>query len=250
MDFILTSDTVQVLNIRDSVFYDSGAQNFGTRSLLIGMSPGNGYFTEENMMHIIGGLCECAPKAYIVIPDLPHVNNFLGMGYPKDIAQRKAKKDINQTKNRLYRAIARLHEKNITNFCLLHWTESIASEHIFQDTLTQVMQEYSLNKNFQHCINQVTQDYLLARSQGRTTLNMDVALGAIYYLEELALFASQARLFGEKLTVAYYKKWGEGLEFIADLFPEFSADFSMIQYNLTQEDSVRSTIMELESADA
>lgn len=234
MNSLLTSTNIDVLNVTHNHFYRSGFKYFGERSLLIGMSPGNGYFTESNMRQIIAGLGRSVPNMYIVIPDQPHVNNFLGMGYPKDEAARKAKKDINQTRNRLNRATSQLIEERTINFRLLDWATDIAAKQPFQLALKQIISEYNANKAFREAVHRVTYEYLLARAQGRTTLKLNVAQGAVYYLEELALFASQAQLFGEPVSVAYYKLWGEGLDYIADLFPEFVDQFSLIQYQVKQ----------------
>jgi hypothetical protein len=101
------------------------------------------------------------------------------------------------------------------------------------------MAEYDSNTEFRETTNQLTFDYLIGRAKDRTALNINVNQGVIYYLEELALFASKNKIFGKNLTVAYYRKWGEGLDYIANFFPGFTKTFSIIQYSLKESTPVQ-----------
>ena len=232
---LINNTYLTVINNTHDCFYRSGIDHLGERSVLLGMSPGNGYFSEENMFCIIAGLCRIVPRVYIIIPDVPHVYNFTGMGYSEDDAKRKAKKDSNQTRNRLGRVIDKINEtEDFRNFTVLDWGRDIASNSDHQSAFNKILCEYESNENFRTTVNDLTRDYLTGRSKDRTAINIDVRQGVIYYLQELALFSAHVDIFGEPLTTAYYKIWGGGLDTIADLFEGFRESFSLIQYSLEQ----------------
>jgi tRNA-dependent cyclodipeptide synthase len=240
MDLLINTPELSVSERYDDIFYRSGSDNFGKLKLLIGMSPGNGYFTEDNMVKLISGLCQYVPGVYILIPDKPHIYNFLGMGYTPKQAQKKSKKDINQTKNRLKRAVDRLvNDQGVSNFSVVDWESQVAASSRFRIAIDQIMAEYAINTEFREMTNQLTFEYLIGRVKDRTVHKIDVNQGVIYYLEELALFASQNEIFGEDLTVCYYRKWGEGLDCIANLFPGFAKTFSILQYSLKESTPVQ-----------
>lgn len=232
MQQIITS-TLTISKNESTKFYRTGLESIGDRSVLIGMSPGNGYFTEQNIINILYGACQVSPKVYLVVPDEPHIHNYMGIGYPFDKAKRKAKKDNNQTNNRLRRAIEVLrNDLSIENFSVINWSREIETNKTYLDNYNLILKAYTENSDFQHCTNTLTYRYLESRLTSRSVLNILVCEGVKYYLKELALFTSMSSIIDDNPLIAYYKKWGNGLEYIEQLFQGFSDNFGMIQYDL------------------
>lgn len=244
---IINSTSLAIVNNSHDCFYRAGVSYLGERSILLGMSPGNGYFSEKNIFRIIAGLCRIVPRVYIIVPDAPHVYNFIGMGYSESDAKRKAKKDCNQTKNRLARVLDSIVETEaVRNFHVVDWNRDIASNVDHQRAFDTILCEYDKNEKFRTAVNSLTHDYLMGRAKERTAIDINVRQGVIYYLQELALFAAHVDIFGEPLTTAYYKIWGEGLDCIANLFEGFNEYFSLIQYRLDPQPFAGEPIKHLE----
>lgn len=230
------NSSISIIENQCTKFYRSGFDTLGQRSVVVGMSPGNGYFSKENMVNIIAGMCEITSKVYIVVPDTPHIHNFTAVGYSWAKSKRKAKKDNNQTNNRLkYAANILKTELNVHNFEIFDWELEIESNADYQASVDVVMNAYHSNSEFQHLVNTLTYQYLQSRAVTRTINELVISEGVKYYLKELALFAVLKSVFNENPVIAYYKKWGEGLEFVEQLFEGFSDQFGMIQYKLDSE---------------
>jgi len=232
----VTSSSISIIDNQCTKFYRCGFETLGKRSVVIGMSPGNGYFSKENMIDIIAGMCEISPKVYIVVPDTPHIHNFTAVGYNWAKSKKKAKKDNNQTNNRLrYAADILKTELNIQNFEIFDWELEVESNSDYKASVEVVMNAYRTNSEFQHLVNTLTYQYLESRAFTRTINELVISEGVKYYLKELALFTVLKSVFNEHPIIAYYKKWGEGLEFIEQLFEGFADQFGMIQYKLDSE---------------
>lgn len=199
------------------------------------MSPGNGFFTDDNIFEILQSATSISDKVYVVIPDSPHVYNFLGIGYDLEKAKKKAKKDNNQTKNRLKRALNFLKDQiDISRVRIIDWDLDIESNYTYQNNYQIILHEYKSDSEFQHCINRVTFNYLQSRSESRSVFALCISEGVKYYLKELALFTSLPEVLEERPTIGYYKQWGEGLEYLEKMFPGFSKTFAMIQYQVEE----------------
>jgi tRNA-dependent cyclodipeptide synthase len=229
----IVKNELSIINNQSTKYYRAGFDRVGKSSVVIGMSPGNGYFTIENMVNIIAGICEKSPKVYVIVPDTPHIHNFIAYGYTFSRAKKKAKKDNNQTNNRLAHAADILRNKlNINNFEILNWELSIETNSNYLANTKIIINSYITNNEFQYKINKPTFQYLKSRAKNRTTSDMIISEGVKYYLKELAFFTVLKEVIGEHAIIAYYNQWGEGLDFIEELFPKFSKNFSMIQYQL------------------
>ncbi len=227
-----------IRNNRSSQFYQNGISDFGEKSILVGMSPGNGFFSEQNMTDILLGMCKLAPEVYIVIPDEPHIHNFIGMGYSAEKAKKKAKRDITQIHKRMQRVVDALANKtDNVNYSIIDWRRNIEMNNQYQSNYTRICNLYNEELDFQNQINQFTYQYLEARAKVRTVNNINVAQGVKYYLKELALFSAMPSIFGESPIVAYYKEFSVGLDFITKLFNDFSENFSLIQYSILPKDT-------------
>ncbi len=224
---------ISIVNNDHINLYKKGNQYFGKSSILVGISPGNGYFSEKNMISILSGLCKLSPFVYILVPGEIHIHNFLGIGYTADMARKKAKKDTNQTNNRLARVVDIMQsELCISNFKIIDWSSEIEVNTRYQNNLCLILKEYDNNKEFQLSVNVMTYRYLTSRAKCRTINKLNVSEGVLYYLKELALFSAFINIFGEKVIIAYYRVWGDALVYIDKLFPGFYSYCSMIQYEV------------------
>ncbi|MBU2712557.1 tRNA-dependent cyclodipeptide synthase [Zooshikella harenae] len=225
---------VSIVNNHNKL-YQKGYGKLGKTSILVGISPGNGYFSESNIISILSGMCKHSPFVYILVPGEIHIHNFIGIGYPADMARKKAKRDINQTNNRLDRAVNIMQtDLSIDNFRIIDWLSEIERNMEYKNNLCLILEEYNSNQEFQLAVNTITYRYMSSRAKNRKINRINVSEGVLYYLKELSLFASFATIFGEKIIIAYYKVWGDDLVYIEKLFPDFTRCCSMIQYEISK----------------
>jgi cyclo(L-tyrosyl-L-tyrosyl) synthase len=219
-----------------TLLYQNGFQMLSNTCVLVGMSPGNGYFSEENMISILAGISRLAPKVAILVPDLPHIHNFLGMGYDSKVAQKKARKDTSQTNNRLKRVFDVLtNDLGINNLEIFNWETQVEFNTDYQKKLSIIYDEYESNPEFHLCVNTVIHNYLQSKIKDKTVKHDNIAHAVHYYLKELALFTAPKSVFKEhSLVVAYYQIWGDGLQYLEKRFPGFSKNVGMIQYALSE----------------
>jgi cyclo(L-tyrosyl-L-tyrosyl) synthase len=224
---------IEIINNLSSKYYQRGIEGLGRRNILVGMSPGNGYFSEENMFDILYGMCLLAKKVYVVIPDVPHIHNYTGMGYCQSKAEKKAVKDNNQTRNRLNRVLEVLeHDYNVSSICVIDWSNSVELDVGYQKNYLKILEVYSSNINFKESINQLTLTYLNRRIGTRTVKEIIISEGVKYYLKELSLFVSLDSIIKDIPLIAYYKEWGEGLLVLEEEIKSMGDNFGMIQYRL------------------
>ncbi|MGI0119804.1 tRNA-dependent cyclodipeptide synthase [Zooshikella sp. RANM57] len=226
---------ISIVNNNHNKLYQKGYEKLGKISVLVGISPGNGYFSESNIVSILSWMCKHSPFVYILVPGEIHIHNFIGIGYPADIARKKAKRDISQTNNRLNRAVNIMQsELSVNNFRVIGWVSEIERNIAYKNNLCLILAEYESNQKFQLTVNTITYRYMASRAKHRTINRMNVSEGVLYYLKELALFTSFITIFGEEIIVAYYKVWGDDLVYIEKLFPAFERCCSMIQYEISK----------------
>ncbi|MBI2410590.1 MAG: tRNA-dependent cyclodipeptide synthase [Candidatus Kerfeldbacteria bacterium] len=74
---------------------------------IIGMSPGNSYFKDEEVHYLLKSIVDRFGRVAILIADIPAVSTCVALGYPENRARRdKALPKGNALKNRVRKTIA------------------------------------------------------------------------------------------------------------------------------------------------
>ncbi|PNQ53841.1 hypothetical protein C1141_19095, partial [Vibrio agarivorans] len=126
----------------DSVFYKHGISQLSQRAALLGLSPGNSFFTEENITNVLLTLCEQTRHIYILIPDKPHVYNFLGLGYTLKEAKKRADRECRLINNRMNSAIDKVKQSQFSNFTVITWQNHIEENEKYTQTYKLLLDEY------------------------------------------------------------------------------------------------------------
>ncbi|MDH6521150.1 cyclo(L-tyrosyl-L-tyrosyl) synthase [Streptomyces sp. SAI-135] len=75
--------------------------------VFLGISSGNGYFSEDRLLALLGWAAARFTRITIAHPDTGTVAcTYLGRGYPPRHARARAHRDVRQTANRISRAVA------------------------------------------------------------------------------------------------------------------------------------------------
>jgi cyclo(L-tyrosyl-L-tyrosyl) synthase len=73
---------------------------------LIGISPFNSYYSEENLKKLFSWGLSTFKRINIFIPDGISIYTLQGMGYPKERAEKKTRSQDRYLKNKAIRALA------------------------------------------------------------------------------------------------------------------------------------------------
>src|SRR5271156_6635082 len=88
---------------------------------VIGMSPGNSYFKDEEIKYLLKTTVERFGRVAILIADIPAISTYVAFGYPENRARRdKAIPRGNSLKNKVRRAMEQLgYSDDIVN--IVNW---------------------------------------------------------------------------------------------------------------------------------
>ena len=201
--------------------------------MVVGLSPGNGFYSSENILSLVKGLCSLVPKLLIIIPDVIHVHNFRGMGYSEELAIKKAGNESRRLKNRLTHVTSLLTDEfNLDNFHVLDWQKDIEESQSYQRSVDKILTHYHANHSFRTCIDAVSNRYIESKAKHRTLIKLDINQAVMYYLKELALFASMPNVIGEHATISYHQLWQDGISYLEEIYPSIKSHLSLVQYQL------------------
>lgn len=186
---------------------------------IIGMSPGNSYFKDEEVSYLLKTIVERFGRVAILIADIPAISTYIALGYPENRARRdKALPRGNALKNRVVKAMAKLgySDKVVKIF---NWKKEIEQNSLYQEQYKNISNLYKENEKFRAAANAATR--LVLEGSGRTFDDMEksVEIAVHYLLSELSFLEFAPSFLGvEKVIYAYHKNWEVYEEYIAGKF--------------------------------
>jgi tRNA-dependent cyclodipeptide synthase len=187
--------------------------------LIIGMSPGNGYFKQEVIDKILVYALSHYKHIGIFIPDIPAISTYVALGYPENIAHsKKAIPQGNNFKNRVARSIQKenLDSNKITIF---DWQkENIENNSNYRTEYNYLKKLYLTNKDFERDINEATEQVLVGNPFRKKDIELkDIKKGTHYILSEFAFmtFLPKYKKEYESFYYAYHKPWPVWEKFIS-----------------------------------
>lgn len=187
--------------------------------LIIGMSPGNGYFKKEVIDKLIPFGLQQTNTIGIFIPDVPAIATYIALGYPENIARReKAIPQGNNFRNKVLKSI--LDQKlNKENIIVFDWrNEKIEENSNYQKAFEYVSSLYKNNLEFKNDINAATEVVLLHNPFKKKDINLvDIEIGTHYIISEFAfmLFLPTYLSQYKKFIYGYHNPWSVWEKFIA-----------------------------------
>lgn len=190
-----------------------------TEFLIIGMSPGNGYFKQEVVDKILSYALSQYENIGIFIPDVPAISTYVALGYPESIARsKKAIPQGNNFRNRVLYSIENnsLDSKRVTIF---DWKkENIENNSLYISKYEYLKNLYSSNREFEEDINKATEQVLIDNPFKKKEIELsDIRIGTHYILSEFAfmLFLGESKPNYKSITYAYHKPWSVWENFLA-----------------------------------
>jgi cyclo(L-tyrosyl-L-tyrosyl) synthase len=174
---------------------------------VIGMSPGNSYFTDENIKSLIEIVIGKFNKAIVFIPDIPSIATYVALGYPENIARReKSLPKGNNLKNKSLRAIKALNCEDKVR--IINWVLDVQNNPAYKQFYNNVTLLYQSNELFHKDCNKATAGVLESAQKKIESLDHAVNVGVTYLLHELAFMEFAPKFLNSNMVVSiYHKPW-------------------------------------------
>jgi cyclo(L-tyrosyl-L-tyrosyl) synthase len=186
--------------------------------LIIGMSPGNGYFKQEVVNRLLTYCVSNFNQVEVLIPDIPATSTYVALGYPENKARSKAILQGNNFRNRINSTIS---NKNLDSnkIRVLNWEkDNIENNQLYREAFDHVQNLYERNLDFQKDINLATEKVLINNQFKKKEINQeDIVVGTHYIISEFAfnLFISNSVQGYDNFVYGYHRPWPVWEKFIA-----------------------------------
>ena len=187
--------------------------------LIVGMSPGNGYFKQPVIDHILQFCLEKYENIAIFIPDIPAISTYVALGYPENIARgKKAIPQGNNFRNRIQKSI--LEQKlDSGRIIIFNWQkENIEEKKEYKNAFTFVKDLYINNEEFRKDINSATEAVLMDNPFKKKDITLkEIEIGTHYILSEFAfmMFLPHHLIKFTGFVYGYHNPWPVWEKFIA-----------------------------------
>ena len=183
---------------------------------LIGISPFNSYYSESNIIKLLAWVMSNFINFHVFIPDTLPIYNFIALGYEREQAARKTKKQISYLVNKIYKSMAvlgfsrdRVHEKLINMSILYDNRAYIKIKDLCYDL-------YRINDDFKYSCDQC-RDWILSGYNANPVakIDSDTANAAVYYLlDEIPLFINSPGTLSVQSSVFIYHQIPEFIKYL------------------------------------
>ncbi len=186
---------------------------------VIGMSPGNSYFKDEEVLYLLKTTVERFGRVAILIADIPAISTYVAFGYPENRARRdKAIPRGNALKNRVRKAMEKLgYSSDMVN--IVDWESQVENNSAYLGSYKKVQALYDSNLAFQEEANATTRRVLEGSQNKIGDINKATRIAVHYLLSEFAFLEFAPWFFGvEKVVYIYHKNWLVYEDYIAGKF--------------------------------
>jgi tRNA-dependent cyclodipeptide synthase len=191
---------------------------------IVGISPRNAYYADpDNIRFALDTVLRDYGMAYVMIPDVPDINNYLAYGYSENTAQRNAQRDSGALKSNI-RDICdgRGYSYSDTGHSsaqvrIIDWAKDVELHPAYKEKRDAIGALYDNNAAFRQAAWETTQRALETRiahnSEAKKRIQktgidkaVDKAVG--YVLSEIAFLEAVPVIFnGCRVEYAYHRNW-------------------------------------------
>jgi tRNA-dependent cyclodipeptide synthase len=175
---------------------------------VIGMSPGNSYFKQEEVNYLVKTCVERYGRTAVLIADVPAVATYIAYGYIENRARRdKAIPQGNLLRNRVKQAIEDLGYTN-EQVRIISWSEEVEPNANYQKSFEMVAYMYDTNDSFRKDIRIATQKVLVNSGKDIDDLESATTTASHYILSEFALMEWLPKVLQvDSAVFVYHVNW-------------------------------------------
>jgi cyclo(L-tyrosyl-L-tyrosyl) synthase len=178
-----------------------------------GISPFNSYFSEERIRELALWGQSKFKAMHFFVPDGPSVHTLEAVGYPRDKAEWKARRQAQYLKNKIKRALSSLAigDREIDEMILD--SERLSATPRYNALLKEVNDLFESDERFRTECLSASRWVLMQKVSGDDQFTDHALLTAVkYFLSEIPLFADTAGIVGRSSSVFCYHQRVEFLE--------------------------------------
>jgi cyclo(L-tyrosyl-L-tyrosyl) synthase len=186
---------------------------------VIGMSPGNSYFKDENVYHLLKTAVEQFGRVGVFIADIPAISTYVALGYPENRARRdKAIPQSNALKNRVLKAMAELgYSGDVVR--IFDWEKEIENNKEYEKKYGELSTFYNNNEKFRNSADATTRVVLEGSKHKISDMKKAISIAVHYLISEFSFMEFLPSYLGvEKVVYVYHKKWEVYEDYIAGKF--------------------------------
>ncbi|MBV6697202.1 tRNA-dependent cyclodipeptide synthase [Kitasatospora aureofaciens] len=170
--------------------------------LLIGVSPGNSYFSHRRIAELIGWGRKFFERIDIVYADLHVGAQYETFGYTPEHAERRALKEVKATARRIERGV---EEAGRQEDVRVHALSSFTGEPAYRRLHSQTVEALRTDRVFREAAEGMARGFLAARlDEGLAPSEPQLAAGLRYIAAELPFFLDTPALLGVPSSVSCY----------------------------------------------
>ena len=186
---------------------------------IIGMSPGNSYFKDVEIRHLLKETVGRFGRTCIFIADVPAISTYVAYGYPENKARTKAIPKGNNLKNRTRRLMEELGF-GPSQVRIVDWATEVADNASYRQIYDlRVRRLYESSLEFARSVDDTTRAVLEASERPIPDMHAATKIAVHYLLSELAFleFAPQF-LDSTSVTYVYHRNWPVYEDYISGKF--------------------------------
>lgn len=175
---------------------------------IIGMSPGNSYFKDDEIKYLLKKTVEKYGRVAIMIADVPAISTYIALGYPENRARRdKAIPQGNLLKNRTKKAIVQLGYSP-EQVRIIDWEKEVEIAEEYRKSYETIRNLYDLNDSFRNDADETTKVVIVGSKKEISNIGTATKTAVHYLLSEFAFLDFAPRFLGVgKITYIYHKNW-------------------------------------------
>lgn len=180
--------------------------------VLLGISPFNSYFSEENIFNLIKWASDNFSRFHVFIPDTLPMYTFLALGYTKEKSIKKAKRQAAYLKNKVNRVFKKMGYSDEFALHLLIDMAFLERNPIYINLKNLCYRLYEKNVIFRDQCNLSTEWVLKGHHAHMDSL--DPQLAVHYILHEMPLFCDTPSILDTSSSIFVYHQIPKLLNFL------------------------------------
>lgn len=187
---------------------------------IIGMSPGNSYFKDEEVRYLLQKIIGQYGKCAVLVADIPAISTYEALGYPTNKARNKAIPKGNNLKNRTRRIQKELNIAD-DSVRIIEWEEEVENNLEYQEYYQQIQSLFDINVAFAKDARATTQEVIDGSENNNHDNQQAIDIAVHYLLSEFAFLEwAHSYLGKEKIAYVYHKNWSVFEKYIAGVYDD------------------------------
>lgn len=201
--------------------------------VLLGFSPGNGYFTRKRVEIATCGLAALLGDVTVVVPDTINAHTYRAQGYSESESLAKARRHSRHLKSHSRSAIERAQKEGLDRgIRLLDWERDVSAAASYDEAYARVRTQFEENAAFRGDVLAKVGEVIFSKTGKANHSPEALREGAQYLLKEFAFLALARERFGRDIVLPYYQSFELGQRFVSGEYGEAPPGIGWLLYEI------------------